>query len=157
MAKITTRKIGERIGDPLGTIAVYMQQIETDYTDYDAAATSDTVDGTAVTNVRPLPLVLRYMDALFEAPTASAAVVELGDSGDPNGLADQVNAWGDGDGDGDADTAWTVVTPGADAAASTFHASWTPQAKLTLTADNCEDLTAGGVSWRFYYEVVEGR
>lgn len=152
MATVTIKEVA-RTGDHVGAIVTYCQQIDCDFEDFEAAAVSDTVAGTAVANCTPLPLVQRFMSELFEAPSASAAVVELGDSGDPNGLSDQVNSWGDGDGDGDADTDWVSVAPGADASGQAFHATYTPLVKLTLTDDNCADLTAGKVSYRFFYQV----
>lgn len=154
MATITTKKVAERDADAVGKTVTYVQTVVCDYTDFEAAAASDTVAGAAVANAWPTGRVERYLSEEFAAPAASAIGAEYGDSGDADGLSASTDVL---DGSGSVDSKWTVVAPGADAAGRVFHSSYTPLVTLSVTDDTCDDLTQGKIAYRFFYEVVEAR
>lgn len=139
------------VGNTSHRVRIDSQTINFDYSDFEAAGTSDTLDGTAVANCIPIGGALHIAN-LFGAPDASAAAITCGDSGDADGIITSTNVWdglgGDGDGDGDGDVGDTITTP---ADFGTYHATYTPRITLSLTGDNCEDLTTGSGKYTFHY------
>lgn len=119
---------------PGGGAAVQHQRYTISHTDFDAAATSTTVD---LATDLPAGLVVGHsfrVDTAFAAPTLSAAVLSVGISGgNTDQYIDGVNVFA---------TAAYQYTPG-DGTAPVPQAATTLSATLALTDDNTEDTTAG--------------
>jgi hypothetical protein len=134
------------IGTQTSRLRFGTQTIYFDFSDFEAAATSDTLDGTAITHCIPLGGSVTVSN-LFDAPAASAASLTAGDSGDTDGIITALNVWADDGSTGD------VVGDGADVAGA-YHATYTPRITLALTDDNCADLTVGSGRYDFHYMQV---
>lgn len=147
MSTTKTRTIDSWQVPGVGKVSVKCQTIIVGAADFEAAATSDTVDGDAITNCWPLGCFGRLTEK-FAAPSASDGQMTVGDSGDADGLHATLDVHASG-------TLGTSLGTGADVTAGTFHASFTPRLTLTLTGDNCADLTAGGFAAEFVYRTVE--
>jgi hypothetical protein len=141
------------IGTQTSRLRFGTQTIYFAFGDFEAAATSDTLDGTAIPHCIPLGGSVTISN-LFGAPAATAASLTAGDSGDADGIITALNVWDGegGDGDGDGDTG-DVVSDGADVAGA-YHATYTPRITLSLTDDNCADLTQGSGRYDFHYMQV---
>lgn len=147
MATTKTRVLDVQQVPGVGKVVTKCQTIAVGFADFEAAATSDTVDGDAITNFWPVACFGRLTDK-FAAPSATDGQMTVGDSGDADGLHATLDVHASG-------SLGTSIGLGADLTAGTYHASFTPRLTLTLTGDNCADLTAGGFAADIVYRTVE--
>lgn len=131
----------------VGRVVTKCQTITVAAADFEAASTSDTVDGVAISVCWPVACFGRLVEK-FAAPDATDGQMTVGDSGDADGLHATLDVHASG-------TLGTSVGAGADLVAGTYHATYTPRLTLTLTGDNCADLTAGSFAVDFVYRTVE--
>lgn len=109
-----------------------------DHTDFEAAAVSDTVAlADFPTNVF-IVCAWFELEKEFVAPTGSAATMSFGDTAAATEVLNAIAVY-DGDGEGIKVTQGAMALPKWEADYATAGAKLT----LTLTDDNCQDLTAG--------------
>lgn len=146
--RVTNRLI-DRYKTSAGTIQRIVQRIEVDYEDFDAEALSDTVEGTAIVNCRPLAAFLRPAIG-FETADATSITIAAGDSGVAAGAVAATQVM-----DEHASEVTTVVAGvGSDVVGQVFHASYTPLLTLTIVGEGAlaSASTAGAAVYELVYE-----
>jgi hypothetical protein len=118
------------------------------YTDFEAAATSDTVTfdlPIASGAIVPRYAVINLVTAFAASPALATAAIIVGKTGATNEIMATITVA--------ATTGWKQGAAGAIANISKLHTSYA--VLVTLTCDiNCSTLTAGEVEVRVYFENV---
>ena len=141
-ALINALRSGGVIRNAWMPIFLYSQLVS--YSDFSDSDTSEELDlnATFTSNLFPANVVRRaayiYVAEDFAGGSVSAATVELGDTGDPNGLLTSTNVFTG------ATNNW-VGTPAAAEAEQRVELAFAPTLTLTTTDGNIDTLTAGKV------------
>lgn len=119
------------------------------HTDFEAAATSDTVAFASPifpTNAIPYKASMQLTE-VFAGGSISAATMQLGDAGD----ADALIAAGDVFTGSSLLAAETHGSGAESLGSAVMEAAYAPILTLTLTGDNCDALTTGELMATIYY------